>query len=77
MALTAVVYWITGERVANVFWKHIHRLEDQLGIEEGHKRIHEESEKKRLYKVRRFLFPAILLVALFSYAWLFIKTLGG
>lgn len=66
VALTVVVYWITGERVDNVFWKHIHNLEDQLGIDEGHKKIHEELEKKYLYKVRRFIFPAILLMALFS-----------
>ncbi len=74
ISVLGLVYWITGEEVDKVFWKHIHNLEDQLGIIEGHKTIGDELKRKRLYRVRRWFFPIVFLVALASYAWLFYNS---
>ena len=77
VAILALLYWITGEQVDNVFWDQIHLIEKELGITEGQTKIHELLDKKRLYHIRRILFPGILTLTLISYAWLFYLSLGG
>ena len=76
VAILALLYWMTGEQVDNVFWDQIHLIECQLGITEGQEKIHDLLDKKRLYHVRRVLFPAILILALISYVRLFYLSLG-
>jgi hypothetical protein len=76
VTVLALFYWVSGEQVDNVFWTHIHNLEDQLGISEGHKAIGNELKKKSIYRFRRRFFLVLLLLVIASYAWLFYNELA-
>jgi len=73
VTVLALVYALTGVQVDQIYWRHIHRLEGQLGIKEGQAKIWEELGNQRFHRLRRYIFPIALILVLAAYAILFYR----